>query len=230
MARLPRLDLPNVPQLIVQRARDRQLSFVADEDYRSYCSDLADAAALCGCAIHAYVLMTHHVHLLVTGSERGAVSRMMQRLGRRYVRGFNDRHRRSGNLWEGRFKSSLIDSTRYLLTCHRYIELDPVRAAMVASSAKYPWSSYRHNAFGKSDPLVTPHPLYLQLGPSSTTRRAAYRALFAAPLGDDEVADIRAHLQQQKVLGTPTFQAEVEALLARNVSVRPRGRPRQDED
>jgi putative transposase len=229
MARLPRLDLPQVPQHIVQRGNDRQPCFVADEDYLSYRSDLADAAALCGCAIHAYVLMTNHVHLLVTGAERGAVSHMMQRLGRRYVACFNARYGRTGTLWEGRFKTSLIDSQRYLLTCYRYIELNPVRAAMVVSPAEYPWSSYRHNAQGEPDPLVTPHTQYLQLGPDPATRQATYRGLFADALGEDELANIRAHVQQQKALGTSRFQAEVEALLARKVMVRPRGRPRLED-
>lgn len=229
MARLPRLDLPQVPQHIVQRGNNRQPCFVADEDYLEYCGDLADAAIHCGCAIHAYVLMTNHVHLLVTGAERGAISRMMQRLGRRYVACFNTRYRRTGTLWEGRFKTSLIDSQRYLLCCYRYIEMNPVRASMVTDPARYRWSSYRHNALGEPDGLVTPHPLYLRLGPEPAIRRTAYRALFADALSEQELADIRAHVQQQKALGTSRFQAEIESLLARNVAVRPRGRPRLEE-
>lgn len=230
MARLPRLDLPQIPQHVIQRGNNRQPCFASDEDYTRYRQDLADAANQCGCAIHAYVLMTNHVHLLVTGAQRGAVSRMMQRLGRRYVVYFNARYRRTGTLWEGRFKSSLVDSSRYLLTCYRYIELNPVRAAMVTDPAEYRWSSYRGNALGESDRLITPHPLYLALGAEGSARQSAYRALFKRALGDDELADIRNHVQQQKALGTSRFQAEIEALLGRKTVVRPRSRPRLEED
>jgi len=230
MARLPRLDLPKVPQHIVQRGNNRQLCFAAEKDYLAYLGDLADAASHCGCSIHAYALMTNHVHLLVTGAKRGAVSHMMQRLGRRYVVSFNARYQRTGTLWEGRFKSSLVDSQRYLFACHRYIEMNPLRAAMVSDPAEYRWSSYRCNAFGEANRLVTPHPLYLQLGPDPVTRQFAYRALFTDALDDVDLAKIRIHVQQQKALGTSRFQAEVGALLARDVMVRPRGRPRLDDE
>lgn len=229
MARLPRLDLPQVPQHIVQRGNNREPCFASEEDYSRYRQDLADAAAHCGCAIHAYVLMTNHVHLLVTGAARGAVSRMMQRLGRHYVVYFNALYQRTGTLWEGRFKSSLIDSHRYLLTCYRYIELNPVRAAMVADPADYHWSSYRCNALGEMDSLITPHPLYLALGAVASSRQSAYRDLFKSALGDDELADIRNHVQQQRALGTSRFQEEIEALLGRKAVLRPRGRPRIEE-
>jgi putative transposase len=180
VARQPRLDFPGVPQHVVQRGNNRQPCFVAEEDYARYREDLHEAAAHCGCSIHAYVLMTNHAHLLVTGAATGAVSRMMQRLGRRYVAGFNASYRRTGTLWEGRFKSSLVDSRRYLLTCYRYIELNPVRAAMVADPAAYPWSSYRSNALGNEDGVISPHPVYLALGADAASRQAAYRTLFGA--------------------------------------------------
>lgn len=170
--------------------------------------------------------MTNHVHLLVTGAEAGAVSRMMQRLGRRYVACFNARYRRSGTLWEGRFKAGLVDTRRYLLTCYRYIELNPVRAAMVADPADYRWSSFRGNALGQPDPLITPHAAYLALDATPDARRAAYRALFERTISDDAMADIRAHAQQQKALGGSRFHAEIEAILNRKVAVRPRGIPR----
>lgn len=230
MARLPRLDLPQIPQHVVQRGEDHEPCFIADEDYLAYLGDLADAATRCGCAVHAYALMAEHVHLLVTGAERGAVSHMMQCLGRRYVVGFNARHHRTGALWEGRFKSSLVDSKRYLFPSQRYIELNPARAIRVTNPAEYRWSSYRCNAFGESNRLVTPHPLYLQLGASPAARQAAYRLLLADVGGEEEWANIRMHVQQQKALGTPRFQDEVGALLARNVMVRPRGRPRLDDE
>ena len=218
-----------MPQHIVQRGIDHRPCFACEADYLEFREVLTDVARHCGCAIHAYVLMPDHVHLLVTATERGAVSRMMQQLGRRYVAAFNGRHQRAGALWASRFKTSLIDSQRYLFTCHRYIELNQVRAALVADPAEYRWSSHWHNAFGKHDRLVTPHALYQQLGERPSTRQAAYRTLFAQALSEQELTDIRIHAQQQKALGTFRFQTEVEALLARNVTVRPRGRPRLED-
>jgi putative transposase len=176
---------------------------------------------------HAYVLMTNHVHLLVTPNVKSALSRCMQSLGRRYVTYFNSTYRRSGTLWEGRYKASLVDNQTYLLTCYRYIELNPVRAAMVASPEDYPWSSFHANAMGMSDPLVQPHNEYLGLGADTTERQSAYRLLFKAALSDDQLLDIRIHLQQQRALGTNRFQAAIEAELGRVAKVRPRGRPRK---
>lgn len=216
MARLPRLDLPDIPQHVIQRGNNRLPCFLAEEDYVRYKEDLLDAAMQCECAIHAYVLMTNHVHLLVTGGTRGAVSRMMQRLGRRYVACFNASYRRTGTLWEGRYKSSLVDTERYLLTCYRYIELNPVRAAMVADPGEYRWSSYRRNALGKADRLVTPHRCYLSMGKDEEQRPAAYRTLFARAISDDELADIRAYAQQQKALGSAVGWAAKPSVCARH--------------
>jgi putative transposase len=224
------MDLAHVPQHVVQRSNDHQPCFTAEEDYTSYLSELADAAVRCRCEVHAYVLMTDHVHLLVTGAKRGDVSHMMQCLGRGYVAGFNARRQRTGTLWESRFKSSLVDSQRYLFACHRYIERDPLRKAMVTHPAEYRWSSYRSNALGESSPLVSPHPMYLQLGSNPATRQAAYCALLAEALSEEERATIRIHVQQQKALGTPHFQTKVAGLLARSVVVRPCGRPRLDDE
>ncbi|WP_338026909.1 transposase [Coralloluteibacterium stylophorae] len=162
MARLPRFDLPWIPQHIVQRGNNRQVCFAAEIDYWQYLLELREASVKHRCAIHAYVLMTNHVHLLVTPEEAGGVSRMMQAIGRRYVGCFNARYRRTGTLWEGRFKSALVDSEHYLLRCYRYIELNPVRAHMTASPGGYRWSSYRCNADDHPDPILTPHPEYLK--------------------------------------------------------------------
>jgi putative transposase len=164
MPRQPRPDLADVPQHVVQRGNDRQPCFYATEDYRRYLAGLRESAIRYGCSVHAYVLMTNHVHLLVTPSSAGAVSRMMQWLGRQYVGYINGRYRRTGTLWEGRYKSCLVDTERYLLTCYRYIELNPVRAAMVADPADYAWSSYRTNAQALPDKVVVPHAEYLRLG------------------------------------------------------------------
>ena len=164
MARFPRFDLPGIAWHVVRRGNDRQPCFADAADYLHYRQELGEAALKHGCHLHAYVLMTNHVHLLVTPHEAGATSRMMQAIGRRYVGAFNGRYRRTGTLWEGRFKSALVDSTDYLLTCYRYIELNPVRAGMVAALGDYRWSSHRRNAHGAHEPRITPHAAYLSLG------------------------------------------------------------------
>jgi putative transposase len=176
MPRLPRFDLPGVPQHVMQRGHDRLPCFAGEVDYVGYRQELQEAALRHGCAIHAYVLMTNHVHLWVSPGGGGAVSRMMQMLGRRYVGGFNARYHRSGTLWEGRFKSCLVDSEQYLLRCYRYIELNPVRARMVEAPGSYPWSSYAVNAEGHADRLVTPHAAWLALDVDAASRRARYAA------------------------------------------------------
>lgn len=152
MARQPRFDLPGVPQHIVQRGNDRQPRFADTAGYLRYRQELGEAARKHGCTLHAYVLMTNHVHLLATPAEPGGISRMMQAIGRRYVAAFNARYRRTDTLWEGRFKSALVDSERYVLACYRYIELNPVRAGMVAAPGDYRWSSYHANADGRTEP------------------------------------------------------------------------------
>lgn len=226
MARSPRLDLPGVAQHIVQRGNDRQPCFAQAGDYGHYLNELGEAALRHGWRLHAYVLMTNHVHLLVTPVEPGAVSRMMQAIGRRYVACFNARYRRTGTLWEGRFKSALVDSESYVLACYRYIELNPVRARMVASPADYPWSSYPHNALGCVDARITPHPSFTQLGTSDAARHQTYQALVAAGLTPGDADALRMHTQQQRAWGNDRFVARVEALTQRAARARPRGRPK----
>ncbi len=165
--------------------------FVAADDYELFREHLQRACARCGCAVHAYVLMTNHVHLLVTPATEGAFARVMQSVGRRYVRYFNLTYHRSGTLWEGRYRSTAIDSEQYFFACHRYIETNPVRAGMVASPEEYRWSSYRANALGSSDPLITAHQLYGALGVDEASRLAAYRALFRLELTEAAMRQIR---------------------------------------
>jgi putative transposase len=179
MARLPRCDLPGIAWHIVQRGNDRQACFADDAHYRRYRQDLGEAALKHGCELQAYVLMTHHVHLLVTPHETGAASRMMQAVGRRYVGGFNARYRRTGTLWEGRFKSALVDSADYLLTCYRYIELNPVRAGMATAPGDYRWSSHRRNAHGEQESRITPHAAYRSLGADHPERQQALASVQA---------------------------------------------------
>lgn len=161
MPRKPRFTLPGIPQHIIQRGNNREPCFFAEEDYRRYLDDLAEVAEKHGCRIHAYVLMTNHVHLLMTPAREHSISDTMQALGRRYVYYINKTYRRTGTLWEGRYKASLIDTEAYLLTCMRYIELNPVRATMVEHPGEYQWSSYAANAQGTTNPRITPHPVYL---------------------------------------------------------------------
>lgn len=179
MARKPRVCPAGVAQHIIQRGNNCQVCFGDDSDFAAYTHWLREAAERWAVAVHACVFMTNHVHLLATPDREHGVSGMMQDPGRRYVRHFNYRWQRSGTLWEGRFKSCLVQNTEYLLHCYRYIELNPVRARMVTEPAEYRWSSYRSNGLGVGSSLLTPHPEYLALGDSSS-RLANYRALFSA--------------------------------------------------
>ena len=172
---------------VVQRGVDRQDCFRSPADYGSYLAALRESAEKYGVAIHSYVLMTNHVHLLGTPVAADSMSRMMQQLGRQYVRYFNWKHERSGPLWEGRFRSSVIQSERYLLACYRYIELNPVRAGMVRKPCEYRWSSFRANALGHHDANVSPHTTWIALGNDDSSRRDAYNRLFEQ--ADDQASD-----------------------------------------
>ena len=227
MARQPRLDLPGVPQHVIQRGNNRQPCFLQEQDYRCYLESLRETSKQHGCRVHAYVLMTNHVHLLMTAEAVGVVSHVMQCLGRRYVTYFNNAYHRTGTLWEGRFKACLIDSECYLLTCYRYIELNPLRAAMVQTPQSYLWSSYHANARGAHDPLVEPHPEYLALGANSEQRCRTYRELFREAISEERLGEIRSYAQKQRALGTIRFQQAVETELDRVATIRERGRPRK---
>jgi len=225
MARPPRSDLAGIPQHVVQRGNNRLPCFLDDEDRQRYLQCLRQALSRFGCQLHAYVLMSNHIHMLLTPHERGAVSRMMHAFARNYAGLFNGRHGRTGTLWEGRYKACLVDSGSYFLACSRYIELNPVRAWMVSQPDDHPWSSYGANAAGRVDPLLTPHPEYLALGSDPIARASSYRALFADALPDELVGEIRSYLQQQKALGTDQFRSWVEARTGLFAAVRPVGRP-----
>jgi len=191
-----------------------------------YLKFLGDAAARHRCAVHAYVLMPNHVHLLVTPTESGAVAAMMQDLGRRYVRLFNDMHERTGTLWEGRYKAAMVDTESYFLTCQRYIELNPVRAALADHPASFRWSSYRHYALGANNPLVTAHELVLRLAIDESSRREAYSALFDEPLSAEALDNIRSCTNKGWAIGTEEFVRCVETALGRPAKAPPRGRPK----
>lgn len=227
MSRAPRIDIAGIPQHIIQRGNNRNACFFTGNDYRYYLGSLKKAADKCRCSIHAYVLMTNHVHLLATGAGAGSVSKMMQSIGRRYVRHVNAVHKRTGTLWEGRFKSSLVDTDLYLLTCYRYIELNPVRASLVDTPAAYRWSSYAYNALGRKDDVLSPHERYMALGRASAGRCSAYLRLFPKAINDDELVAIRNHVNQGKVLGAPGFQEKVERSLGCRARLSKQGRPKK---
>jgi len=224
MPRRPRLLLPDYPLHIVQRGINREPCFFAEEDYQCYLHWLEEAARDCSCAIHAYVLMTNHVHLLLTPAMSGAPARLMQSLGRRYVHYANRQYRRTGSLWEGRYKSSVVQSESYLLACMRYIELNPVRAAMVADPGAYRWSSYRANGLAQPDARLTAHPLYLGLGVEPAHRCNAYRALFRPQLDDDAASDVREALKLGMPLGSERFAEAICARLGVRRNTGKRGR------
>jgi len=200
---------------------------VADEDYGCFKHYLREACELHACRVHAYVLMTNHVHLLMTPEKEDSLAKVMQSIGRRYVQYFNTVYQRTGTLWEGRYKATILDSEEYLLTCYRYIELNPVRANMVKHPQYYPWSSYRANAMGESDSLVTPHELYLALGNRPCRRQAAYHGLFEDHIEPETLDDIRQATQKGWALGNDRFQDEIEQLLNRRTRPLPKGGDRR---
>ena len=228
MPRLPRLDAPGVAQHVIQRGNNRQICFGADEDFAAYAAWLREYASKYQVDIHAWVFMTNHVHLLLTAHQPMGASKLMQSLGRKYVQYFNFKYQRTGTLWEGRFRSCLVESESYVLACYRYIELNPVRARMVENPKDYRWSSYATNAIGLSSSLQTPHPSYLALGDSVSLRLDRYRDLFAHQLDAEVLKDIRLTTQKGLVLGTEAFQSQMADLLDRDVKHRPQGRPRKN--
>lgn len=218
-----------MPLHVIQRGNNRVACFVTDSDRLVYMAMLQELSASFPCDVHAFVLMTNHVHLLATPRQRDNVSLVMKHLGQRYVQYFNRTHRRTGSLWEGRFKSSIVDSESYFLTCQRYIELNPVRARMVASPAQYRWSSFQANTNGRSDRLITPHAVYQSLGKDGTARAHAYLALFDEQLSAECLKDIRDAVNGGYALGSKGFVATLERLMGRRLGRRPPGRPKREE-
>ncbi len=226
MARLGRYFLPDQPLHVIQRGNNRQAIFFSDADRETYLAWLLAAAREYGCRIHAYVLMTNHVHLLLTPETAESLPRLMQSLGRRYVRYLNYARERTGTLWEGRYRAAPIDGEAYLLACCRYIELNPVRARMVRHPREHRWSSYGANALGLPDPLVSPHPLYRALGRSAGDRLASYRALFRERLAESFIEELRGATNGGWALGDAAFKRRVAKAAKRRAEPLPRGRPR----
>jgi putative transposase len=227
MPRKPRYYLSGVPCHVILRGHNQAPCFFSDRDRRVYLDWLREASARYECAVHAYVLMTNHVHLLVTPRWVGSISLTLQAVGRQYVRYVNASLGRTGTLWEGRHKACLVDSERYFLTCSRYIELNPVRAGMVKGPGDYRWSSYGRNAAGLSDPLITEHGLYTSLGQTAAERQQAYFELVSENLDESEIEAIRDATNLCVPLGNDRFRLTVEAQLMRKVSYLRPGRPRR---
>ena len=225
MPRLPRFFTPDTPLHVIQRGHNRQPIFGAGADLAFFKECLIHAARANGVAIHAYALMTNHIHLLATPPLPVSLPRVMQAVGRVYVKYFNGLYDRTGTLWEGRYKAAIVEDDQYLLTCMRYIELNPVRAGIVQSPGEYPWSSFRANAEGASDALISPHALYWELGRSAETRQASYRALFCSAVSAEDMSVIRDSTQHAWALGNVAFRRKIGAL-GRRAERLPTGRPR----
>lgn len=225
MARQPTFFVPGEAQHAIQRGNNREAIFAAEHDYRFYLDCLKKAAKAQGVSIHAYVLMTNHVHLLVTHDCEESLPRTMQSVGRLYVQYFNYTYRRTSTLWEGRYRATVVDSERYLLTCMRYIEFNPVRAGMVRRPADYPWSSFAANAQGAADTLLTYHELYRRLGSSDGERQAQYRQLLRAQLAIADVEAIRDSTNKAWALGNDRFRQRIQEFSGRRSAPLPKGRP-----
>ncbi|PCJ30995.1 MAG: transposase [Moraxellaceae bacterium] len=227
MPRLTRLCPEGIPQHIIQRGNNRQICFYSEDDLAAYAAWVIKYSQQFKVDIHAWVFMTNHVHLLATPNSDNGISKMMQSIGRMYVRYFNNKHSRSGTLWEGRFKSCLIESEHYLLKCYRYIELNPVTAGMVADPADYEWSSYQTNALGKQSNIITPHAQYQAFGDTIDDRCSAYRVLFSHHLDKKMIEDIKDSVNKGMALGSKRFKADIEQAYQRRVQPGVAGRPRK---
>jgi putative transposase len=224
VARLGRYFVEGQALHVIQRGNHRQAIFYAEGDYALYRDWLAELAARLGVRVHAWVLMTNHVHLLLTPGAATGLPQLMQSLGRRYVGAVNRVYRRTGTLWEGRYRAAPVESGAHLMTCYRYIELNPVRARMVASPGDYPWSSHRAHATGAADPLVVPHEVDLSLGRDGDERQAAYRGLFATALAQDAINEQRQATHGGWAIGSERFKAQIAESADRRAGPLPKGR------
>ena len=226
MPRLPRMEAKGIPQHVIQRGNNRQICFANEQDFAAYANWLKEYSKKYEVEIHAWVFMTNHTHMLMTAHTNYGVSKLMQALGRKYVQYFNDQYKRTGTLWEGRFRSSLIESEQYLLECYRYIELNPVRAKMVDTPSDYKWSSYGINAHGIYSSLIAQHPVYKRLGNTQEERCSAYRQFFVGRIDQRLIEELRLSTQKGMVIGSATFKEQLAELHGRRVDNLKIGRPR----
>ena len=225
MPRKPRMYLPGIPCHIIQRGNNREATFFAEQDYQYYLNCLLDASCRYRTKVHAYVLMTNHVHILATPENKESISLTMQSVGRLYVQYVNKEYQRTGTLWESRHKASLVDAENYLLVCSRYIELNPVAADMVRHPADYKWSSYRANALGESNSLLQHHEIYHRLGVDNHQRQQAYAGLFDHLIESEDIKLIRNAARCSMPTGDNRFKKQIEKTLNRKVGYAHRGRP-----
>ena len=225
MARLPRLVVPHQPHHVIQRGNDRRPIFHDDEDHFVFIKWLREAASTSNVAIHAYVLMPNHLHLLASPTDAKGLARMMQLLGRHYVPYFNRKHQRYGTLWQGRYRATIIDTEQYFMLCSRYIELNPVRAGLCQLPSEFPWSSYRHHVGIRPDPLVTDHALYWSLSNTPFGREAAYRGLVEESLSQAEITELSDATLKGWALGSKKFKDQIEKQVQQRVSPGKKGRP-----
>ncbi len=230
MPRQPRFVLTGHPQHVIIRGNNREPIFYAGQDYQFYLDKLKQACDKHDCDIHAYVLMTNHVHLLITPYKKESISKAMQMVGRYYVQYFNKTYKRTGTLWEGRYKATLIGSDQYALTCYKYIEMNPLRTNMVEHPAEYPWSSYRYNVLGESDNLVVPHALYKALGRSTTARQQNYQDLFAIGIKETTLDAIREPTNKVWVLDSESFKEKISHKLNSPSSPKAKGGDRKSQN
>jgi putative transposase len=226
MARLPRLTVAGYPHHLIQRGNNRQAIFSTSADYETLLAMLDEHAHKAGVAIHAYVLMSNHFHLLATPETVEGIPQMMQAVGRRYVRYFNQRQARTGTLWEGRYKSTLIQAERYLLACMAYIDLNPVRAGIAVEPGDYPWSSHGHYVGLRNDKLVSPHALYWELGNTPFARDAAYAELVRAGISGEQQRVLTESALRGWALGEADYVADLQKRTQRRVTKTQAGRPR----
>ena len=226
MARLPRLAVPGLPHHVILRGNNRVAIFVDRADREEFLALLARHAQALRVQVHAYVLMDDHLHLLLTPQQDGGLSRLMQALGRDYVRGFNSRHGRSGTLWEGRYRSTVIEPERHLLACMAYIDLNPVRSGLVHAPQEYAWSSHAHYVGLRHDKWLTPHPLIWGLGNTPFAREAAYAELVRAGLGAKQQQALTDSVLQGWPLGGAAFLARLREQTDRRIEKGRPGRPR----
>ncbi len=230
MPRQPRIIIKDQPHHIIQRGNNKQVIFITNKDYHFYLKVLKDACIKHNCKLHAYVLMTNHVHLLMTPKDNYSIGAVMQYVGRTYVRYFNDLYQRTGTLWEGRYKSAVIDSEHYLLTCYCYIEQNPLRAGMVKDINQYPWSSYHYNTKASNDDLIQPHDIYLLLGSNDKERCINYQSIFTQTIPEKTIKMIRDLTNKSFVLGNDKFISQIEAHLKRRIKPKTRGGDRKSKE
>jgi putative transposase len=222
MARMPRLFVPGLPLHVIQRGNDRATLFVDFEDFSRFRGLLAHAAPRYGIAIHAYVLMTNHVHVLATPRGMSSMPSAMHWIGCVFAQYLNAKYQRTGSRFEGRYRAAIVHDAAYLLTCMRYIELNPVRAGIVANPADYTWSSFRSNAHGEIDELIEPHPNFLGLGRAQRERHDAYHDLFRGAVSDQELQSIRTATQYGWAIGGDEFRRRISVQCRRAAPLRVR--------